>query len=189
VPAFGDTEPPADADGTLFQMLRSTASSSNVLGFGGPAHGPLPVVSVDQARHPSALKPLTAFRWFVEYRGRLDSNWLNDVTVALGDTPMAWQPGLCVPHINVPVLMIVSPEDEMVRANPAVTRSIFESLKGSKEWHSIAGGHFGLLYHPSSLFFAACEVQMQFLTRWLDPEDAGTTKASLDRSLQRVATQ
>jgi pimeloyl-ACP methyl ester carboxylesterase len=167
VPAFGASEPPADADGKLFQALRLAALSSNVLGFGGPAQGPLPVVSVDQIRHPSALKPLTAFRWFVEYGGRLDSNWLNDVMVALGDTPIAWQPGLCGSHIDVPVLMIVSPEDEMARANPAVSRAVFESLKGPKEWHLIAGGHFGLLYHPSELFLQAREAQVSFLSRWL----------------------
>jgi len=80
--------------------------------------------------------------------------------------------------------MIVSPDDEMVRANPAVSRTIFESLKCPKEWHSIAGGHFGLLYHPSSLFFAASEVQTQFLTRWLGI-DASAEQISLGRGLQR----
>jgi len=88
---------------------------------------------------------------------------------------------LCAPHIDVPVLMIVSPEDEMARANPAVTRTVFESLKGPKEWHSIAGGHFGLLYHPSALFSEACEAQTQFLTRRWD------TAASFTRDPLRKA--
>lgn len=165
VPAFGATEPPADIDGKLFRAMRSTALSPDVLGFGGPVQGPLPVVSTDQVRHPSALKPLSAFRWFIDYGGRVGSGWVNDVTLALGDTPMPWQPGLCAPHINVPVLMIVSPEDEMARANPSVARKVFESLKGPKEWHSIARGHFGLLYHPSDLFTEARDTQVSFLTR------------------------
>jgi len=37
------------------------------------------VVSPDQATIPSALKPLTAFRWFIEYRGRYGSGWTNRV--------------------------------------------------------------------------------------------------------------
>jgi len=113
------------------------------------------------------LKPLSAFRWFIEYGGRVGSGWVNDVTVALGDGPIPWQPGLCGPHIDVPVLMIVSPEDEMVRANPSVVRTVFESLKGPKEWHSIAGGHFGLLYYPSHAFREAQDAQVLFLNRWL----------------------
>ena len=36
-----------------------------------------------------------------------------------------------------------------------------------KEWHDIAGGHFGLLYHPSPLFDEATRIQTEFLRRWL----------------------
>ena len=36
-----------------------------------------------------------------------------------------------------------------------------------KEWHDIAGGHFGLLYHPSPLFDEATRIQTEFLKRWL----------------------
>ena len=66
--------------------------------------------------------------------------------------------------------MIVSPEDEMMRANPSVARTVFDSLKCPKEWHSIAGGHFGLLYHPSELFSEARAVQVSFLCRKLIDE-------------------
>jgi hypothetical protein len=61
--------------------------------------------------------------------------------------------------------MIVSPEDEMVRANPKVAKAAFESILGAKEWYSIAGGHFGLLYHPSELFTEAVTAQVAFLRR------------------------
>jgi pimeloyl-ACP methyl ester carboxylesterase len=168
VPAFGASEPPIDTDGKLFEALRLAVLSPGVLGVGGPALGPLPVVSPDQVRHPSALKPLTAFRWFVEYGGRLDSNWVNDVTLALGE----WQPGLCGAHLTQPVFMLVSPQDEMARANPRVARAVFDSLCGPKEWHEIGGGHFGLLYHPSDLFSEARAVQLGFLRRWADGEMA-----------------
>jgi hypothetical protein len=164
VPAFGANEPPADTDGKLFQGMQSMVLSSDVLGLGGPVQGPLPVVSSDQVRHPSALKPLTAFRWFVEYGGTLDSNWVNDVTLSLE----GWQPGLCAPYLNQPVLMLVSPQDEMARANPRVAREIFDSLRGQKEWYAMGGGHFGLLYHPSELFSESRAIQLGFLRRWAD---------------------
>jgi hypothetical protein len=37
-----------------------------------------------------------------------------------------------------------------------------------KEWYSIGGGHFGLLYHPSELFSEAQAVEVSFLRRWAD---------------------
>jgi pimeloyl-ACP methyl ester carboxylesterase len=166
VPAFGASEPPTDPGDKLFQELRTMVLSSDVLGAGGPVQGPLPVVSSDQARHPSALKPLTAFRWFIEYGGSLDSNWVNDVTLSLD----GWEPGLCARHLKQPVLMLVSRDDEMARANPNVVRQVFDSLRGPKEWYAISGGHFGLLYHPSDLFSEARAVQLGFLRRWADGE-------------------
>lgn len=36
-----------------------------------------------------------------------------------------------------------------------------------KEWHDIAGGHFGLLRHPSPQFDEAAGVRTAFLPRWL----------------------
>jgi len=166
VPAFGASEPPNDGDGKLFQALRRTVLSPDALGAGGPVQGPLPVVSSDQVRHPSALKPLTAFRWFVEHGGRLDSNWVNDVTLSLD----GWEPGLCAPHLRQPVLMLVSPQDEMLRANPHVARAVFDTIRSRKEWYAIGGGHFGLLYHPSELFSESRAVQLGFLRRWADGE-------------------
>jgi len=168
VPAFGEKPPPDDADGKLFRALRAAALSPDVLGFGAPIAGPLPVVSVDQVRHPSALKPLTAFRWFSEYGGTLGSEWVNDVTLALGDQPVAWQPGLCASHLAVPVLMLVSPQEEMARANPCVSRIVFNSISSPKEWYAIGGGHFGLLYHPGELFSEAQAIETSFLRRWAD---------------------
>lgn len=178
VPAFGPSKPAADSDGKLFQALRAMVLSPDVLSCGGPVQGPLPVVSCDQVRHPSAQKPLTAFRWFVEYGGRLDSNWVNDVTLSVE----GWQPGLCGLHLQCPVLMLVSPQDEMVRANPHVARAVFDSIDGPKQWYEIAGGHFGLLYHPSELFSEARAVQLGFLRRWADGEMASLSSARISQA-------
>src|SRR4051812_16904463 len=54
VPAFGEKPPPTDADGKLFRALRAAALSPDILDFGAPIAGSLPVVSVDQVRQPSA---------------------------------------------------------------------------------------------------------------------------------------
>ena len=167
VPSFGEGASADDPTGEKFQSLKDTLLAPDVLTFGQPLVGPLPVVSTDQVRQPSALRPLTAFRWFIEYGGRLGSEWINDVTVALGDRPMPWTPGLAASHLRAPTLMIVAPQDEMPRSNPMVTRRAFDAIPGAKEWYSIGGGHFGLLYHPSDLFSEAQAVQVAFLRRCL----------------------
>jgi len=56
----------------------------------------------------------------------------------------------------------------MPRANPRIARAVFDSICGPKEWYSIAGGHFGLLYHPSELFAESRAIQLGFLRRWAD---------------------
>jgi hypothetical protein len=65
--------------------------------------------------------------------------------------------------------MMVASADEMVHANPKVSRRAFELLPGEKEWFDLDGGHFGLLYHPSELFDQASRVQADYLTRHLLP--------------------
>lgn len=127
----------------------------------------MPVVSDDQVRRPSALGPLTAYRWFIEYGGRFGSGWVNDVTRAQPKTSVPWHAGLCAAHISCPTLFAVSPDDEMPGAVPAVARDAFDKLLGPKEWIDIDGGHFGLLYHPSDEFDRASSAQAQFFTEAL----------------------
>lgn len=87
--------------------------------------------------------------------------------------------GLAVPlydHRNLgssdgePRLMMVAPEDEMTHADYEVACLAYRLMPPPKQWHDIAGGHFGLLYHPSPLFDEAARVQAGFLTRWLAGE-------------------
>ena len=59
--------------------------------------------------------------------------------------------------------MMVAPHDEMLHANPGVSRQAFDLIPGEKEWYEIEGGHFGLLYHPGDLFDEASSVQADFL--------------------------
>ena len=183
VPALGREPPPADPDGSLYRAFKETILSGAVEPSEGEIQGPSPVVSDDQARRPSALEPLTAYRWFIEYGGRFGSGWVNDVSRARPKTPVAWHPGLCASHVSCPSLFLVSAEDEMPGALPAVSREAYDKVAGPKEWIEIEGGHFGLLYFPSEEFERASSAQARFLSEHLfsrherSPEDRPGTEA------------
>ena len=164
VPAIGRELPPVDPDGSLYRVFKETILSGAVEPSEGEVQGPLPVVSDDQVRRPSALQPLTAYRWFIEYGGRFGTGWVNDLRRARPKTPVAWHPGLCATHVSCPTLFLVSPQDEMPGALPAVARDAYDKLAGPKEWIEIEGGHFGLLYFPSEEFERASSAQARFLS-------------------------
>ena len=164
VPAIGFEPAPADPDGALYRLFRETLIKGNIEPGPGDVLDPMPVVSDDQVRRPSALQPLTAYRWFLEYGARLGSTWENDVTRARPKTPAPWHPGLCARYVSCPALFVVAPQDEMAGAVPAVARGAYEHLGGPKEWLDVAGGHFGLLYVPSSEFDHASSAQARFLS-------------------------
>jgi pimeloyl-ACP methyl ester carboxylesterase len=167
VPALGREPPPADPDGSLYRAFEETLLSGAVEPSEEDILGPSPVVSDDQVRRPSALEPLTAYRWFIEYGGRFGSGWANDVSRARPKTPVAWHPGLCAGHVRCPSLFLVSAQDEMPGALPAVSREAYEKVAGPKGWIEIEGGHFGLLYYPSEEFERASSVQARFLSEYL----------------------
>ena len=166
-PVFGAEPPPVEPTRANFEILADIFSQGDVRGSPETTTGPLPIVSFDQAGTPSLLKPIQAFRWFIDHGGRAGTKWMNSVTRVIPATPVPYHPGLCAPFVTAPTLLIVAPEDEMVHANYSVARRAYELLPGPKQWHDIAGGHFGLLYYPSELFEEASKVQVQFLNRWL----------------------
>lgn len=167
VPACGAELPPDDPDGRRFRTLADTIARGNVDPSPNEVQGPMPVVSDDQVRRPSALQPLTAYRWFIEYGGRLGTQWVNDVTRAQPRTPEPWQPGLCAAYVTCPTMFLVSEAEEMRNAAPTVARYAFERLLGPKEWIDLEGGHFGLLYYPSEEFARASVAQARFLVAHL----------------------
>lgn len=167
VPAIGAQPPPADDDGSLYEAFKETILSGSIEPSEDEVLGPMPVVSDDQIRRPSALQPLTAYRWFIEYGGRLGSEWVNDVTRARPKTPAPWHPGLTASHVSCPTLFLVSPQDEMPGSVPSVARDAYERVPGPKEWLDIDGGHFGLLYFPSPEFEQASTAQTRFLAQRL----------------------
>jgi cephalosporin-C deacetylase-like acetyl esterase len=163
VPATGSEMAPADADGRLYDALRTTLLDGDVSGGPDDTIGPLPVVSADQMHAPSLLKPIQAYRWFIEYGGRFGTGWENVATRLTPKTPAPFHAALAAPRIGCPALMQIAPDDEMVGANPQVARAVADMIPGPKEIMEIDGGHFGLLHHPSGWFDVACDAQRRFL--------------------------
>jgi hypothetical protein len=166
-PVFGANPPDLDPSLDVFEAIRDTFESGNVSGSPEDTTGPIPVVSADQLGTPSLLKPIQAYRWFIDYGGRHGSGWQNQVTRIIPTNTAPFSPYLCAPHVKVPSLMMVAHADEMVHANPKVSRKAFQLLPAEKTWYDLDGGHFGLLYHPSDLFEEASSVQADYLTRHL----------------------
>jgi pimeloyl-ACP methyl ester carboxylesterase len=166
-PACGAEPPAQEASVANFERIEETFLRGDVSGSPATTTGPIPVVSFDQVGTPSLLKPIQAFRWFIDFGGRPGTGWMNLATRVLPATPVPYSPVLCAPFVKAPTLMMVAPEDEMVHASYAVARQAYELLPGPKQWHDIAGGHFGLLYYPSERFDEASRVQTDFLKKWL----------------------
>ena len=166
-PVFGAEPPAVEPSKANFDIMKDILSRGDVRGSPETTTGPMPVVSFDQAGAPSLLKPIQAFRWFIDYGGRAGTRWVNSATRVIPPTPVPYHPALCAPFVKAPTLLIVAPEDEMLHAKYSVTRRAYDLIPGPKQWYDIVGGHFGLLYFPSELFDEASRVQTEFLKKWL----------------------
>jgi len=166
-PVFGATSPAVPPTREAFEAIHETFESGDVSGVPGDRIGPMPVVSSDQMGTPSLLKPIQAFRWFIDYGGRHGSGWQNQASRINPSNTAPFSPYLCAPYVTVPSLMMVAPADEMMHANPAVSREAFALLPGEKDWCDLDGGHFGLLNHPGDLFDEASTIQADYLTTHL----------------------
>jgi dienelactone hydrolase len=166
VPGCGSEGPPPDPDGSKYEAIKNTLLYAD-LSSRESVIGPNPVVSSDQIGNPSALKCITAFRWFIEYGARYETKWENQVTDVNPKPSIEYHPGLCASHINVPLLMIVSPGDEMPGAEVEISRLVFDEVRGPKKWYEVEGGHFGLLYYPSPIFDLASKAESDFLKKYL----------------------
>lgn len=174
VPVCGADPPALEPSPANFDAVRRCLHDGDVAGEPDDTLGPLPVVSADQLGTPSLLEPVQAFRWFIEYGARHGTGWVNRVTRILPQTPVPYDPVLCAPFVTPPTLMMVAPQDEMVHADYRVARLAYDLIPEPKQWHDIAGGHFGLLCHPSALFDEAARAQTAFLHRWLSPPSRRT---------------
>lgn len=166
-PVFGSSPPATVPTLAVVEQVRETYRSGDISGLPEDRTGPMPVVSSDQHGTPSLLKPIQAYRWFIDYGGRHGTGWENSATRIVPSNTAPYSPILCAPYVKVPSLMMVATSDEMVHANPEVSRQAFEHLPGDKDWYDLDGGHFGLLYHPSALFNEVSATQAEYLVRHL----------------------
>jgi pimeloyl-ACP methyl ester carboxylesterase len=166
-PVFGAEPSEFEPSRENFDLFKEILSRGDVSGSPETTVGPMPVVSSDQAGTPSLLKPIQAFRWFIDYGGRAGTRWINSVTRVIPATPIPFHPILCTPFVKAHTLLMVAPDDEMVNANYSVARQAYELISGPKQWVDIDGGHFGLLYYPGDLFDEASRVQTEFLKKRL----------------------
>jgi pimeloyl-ACP methyl ester carboxylesterase len=163
IPACGVELPKLEPSDEVFQTLGSIFAKGEVGGGPESTTGPIPVVSSDQINAPSLLKPIQAYRWFIEHGGRFGTKWENCVTRVVPPTPAPFSAYLAAPYLRVPTLMMVGRDDEMIHCNPGVQRAVFEKISGPKEFYEVDGGHFGLLWHPGRIFDEAVERQILFL--------------------------
>lgn len=163
VPACGAEPPPEDSDGKLFAEIQQMLLHGDLTSLTDYHSEILPVVSFDQMGTPSHLKPLSAFRWFIEYGGRFGMGWENMARVVSSPSLPAWHSALCSPYLDAALLMMVAPGDEMRGANVDVAKLTYDRVPAPKQLIEIEGGHFGLLYYPSSLFTQASRAQRDFL--------------------------
>jgi pimeloyl-ACP methyl ester carboxylesterase len=165
VPTFGELPGPPDLDGGLFEALRRRLLDGDVHGSDADRNGPMPVVSDDQVETPPLLPQRTAFDWF---HGAGDADgWVNEVTLVEPEFEAPWHGGLAMPHVQCPLLMSFSDEDEVGPANPKVTRAAFDAVPGPKTLLETGGSHFAAFWYPSEAFDAISGSQADFLVRVL----------------------
>jgi uncharacterized protein len=162
VPALGDEIRAGDPDGVRLDVMRRFLAAGHVR---RPAETWVAssVVSPDQATSPSALKPLSAYRWFIEYGARYGSGWTNRVVFTVPSDAPDFDPFACAPRVRVPTLFAMSPDDEMPGAMSDVARAVYAGLSGPKELVEVDGGHFGIIEYPSVAFERASEAEAAWL--------------------------
>jgi len=150
------------------KKLRELFETADFDSFEKDESGFMPVVSFDQIGTPSFLKPIQAYRWFMDYGGRFGTNWQNRVNRRIARTEVPFSPIETASALKSPVLFMTGKEDEMVHCNPDAQRAVYNLIKAPKEFVEMDGGHFGLLYPGSTEFNNAVQIQTRFLKDVLD---------------------
>ena len=163
MPACGRELTPDDPGGERFAAMVETLDHGEIR-LPRDAWVEKAVVSADQVAAPSALIPLTAFRWFIEYGARYGSGWQNRVTLT---QPPGFDCLAIASHVHAPTLFMMSPADEFPGAASHVQRAVFERLAGTKEKAEMDGGHLGILFDESPLHRQAVQIQSAYLARVL----------------------
>lgn len=170
VPAMGIDVPTDPGASVRFDEIAAVLCDGDDVRRPSDTWTSMPVVSPDQESTPSALLPLSAFRWFIEYGARYGSGWRNRVVFTAADDLPAFDPFACAHRVRVPSQFVMSPDDEMPGARSEVARALFGVLPGSTELVEVDGGHFGIIEHPSAAFDHASAAESAFLARVLSAD-------------------
>ncbi len=165
VPAFGDTEVPFEKSDEMMISIKNLLLNEHleILDKEETATT-MAVVSSNQQNMSSALKELTAYRWFIEYGGRFDTGWENSVSFSsFKSAPKDYHRGIAATSLKAPILLVVGKNDEMEGASDIIAKSVFDKIDQPKELVYLEGGHFGLLEYPSDLFNQASKAQVDFV--------------------------
>lgn len=169
VPAFGDVKVPFEKSDKMMKSIQKLLLNEHLETLDKEETAAMAVVSPNQQNMSSALKELTAYRWFIEYGGRFNTNWQNEVSFStFKNTPKNYHRGITAPSLKAPILLIVAKNDEMEGASDTIANSVFEKIRQPKEIVFLDGGHFGILEYPSPLFNEASKLQVDFLKNLFD---------------------
>lgn len=164
VPAFGDKEVPFEKTDEMMKSIKGLLLNEHLENEDKEETATMAVVSPNQENMSSALKELTAYRWFIKYGGRFDTNWQNSVSFStFKSAPKDYHRGIAATSLKAPILLVVAKNDEMEGASDIIANSVFEKVNQPKKLVYLDGGHFGLLEYPSDLFNQSSKAQVDFL--------------------------
>ena len=149
-----------------FKKLKDIFSLGNLDNYETDVIGPIPVVSLDQKKLPSLLKPKEAYNWFIASSKSSEIKWKNKITRVIPKTEVPFSSQLTAPFIKVPTLIITGKNDEIEQANPIVQKNVYDNISSPKELIEIDGGHFGCLYPDSAIFLDNLNNKLNFLKKY-----------------------
>ena len=149
-----------------FKKLKDIFSYGNLDNYETDVIGPLPVVSLDQKKIPSLLKPKSAYSWFIASSKTSEIKWKNKITRVLPETEVPFSSQLTASFIKAPTLIITGKNDEIEQANPIVQKNVYDNISSPKELIEIDGGHFGCLCPESDIFLDNLNNKLNFLNKY-----------------------
>jgi alpha-beta hydrolase superfamily lysophospholipase len=131
--------------------------------------GPLRVVTEPEveSNDPVFLGQPESTEWFLAQRERVATRWENRVLLrAFPGEPLRFDPAVCLPYLQPPLLMVVASEDRL--ADTAATLAAYERACEPKQLELIEGHHF--VPYDGDAFEHAATCQRDFLVSVLAPD-------------------
>ena len=149
-----------------FITLKNIFHKALIDRFEADVIGPIAVVSNNQDKHTSLLKPKEAYDWFMTFGNTKNSKWKNIITRVIPKTKVPFTPQLTASFIKSPTLIVIGKNDEILQANKKIQNQVYNDIKAEKELFEIDGGHFECLYPNSKVFQDNIDCQLSFLNKF-----------------------